>query len=394
MGRLLYKAPDGGYYEIVRVTEDNTQKGLQQGRETCVLLDQKVRPEAFPSGLPMAVWSKIYATSELTCHPELVSGSHPNGVWIMKRFRHLYGPVPSRRLGRSLGVDLVPHKICTYDCIYCQIGKTTGKTLARKEYVPVGEILDEIRTFLKEDHPPVDHISLGGSGEPTLHSGIRSIIEGIQSMTMLPVAVITNGSLFYEEEVRTDLLRADVVLPSLDAVSPEVFEKINRPGSGFSIENILRGLIEFRKIYQGQIWLEILFCRGVNDTESELLRMKEAIRQIRPDLIHLNTVVRPPSEKWVAALALDEMEKIRAFFGERASVISEFDRHVVPAPEAEMAEKILSILRRRPLSLSDLSRNMGLSQNELETFLGPLVEKGNVRVRSFQDIVFYEAAQD
>jgi len=213
-------------------------------------------------------------------------------------------------------------------------------------------------------------------------------------MTVLPVAVITNGSLLYEQDLREDLLRADVVLPSLDAVSAEVFEKINRPGSGFSIENILRGLIEFRKIYQGQIWLEILFCRGVNDTESELLRMKEEIRQIRPDQIHLNTVVRPPSEKWVAPLAHDEMEKIRVFFGERASIISEFDRHILPPPEAEMTEKILSILRRRPLSLSDLSRNMGLSQNELETFLRPLVEEGNVRVRSFQDIVFYEALQD
>jgi wyosine [tRNA(Phe)-imidazoG37] synthetase (radical SAM superfamily) len=266
--------------------------------------------------------------------------------------------------------------------------------LVRKEYVPVEDILKEIRTFFKEDHPPIDYFSLGGSGEPTLHSKIRSIIEGIQSMTVLPVAVITNGSLLYEEEVRTDLLRADVVLPSLDAVSPEVFEKINRPGSGFSIENILRGLIEFRKVYQGQIWLEILFCRGVNDTESELLRMKEEIRQIRPDLIHLNTVVRPPSEKWVAPLALDEMEKIRRFFGERASIISEFDRHIVPPPEAEMTEKILSILRRRPLSLSDLSQSMGLSQYELERLLKPLVEEGKVRVSSFQDSVYYEAVPD
>ena len=254
----------------------------------------------------------------------------------MKRFRHLYGPVPSRRLGWSLGIDLVPHKICAYDCIYCQIGKTTEKTLLRKEYVPTREILEEVRTFLEEDHPPVDHLSLGGSGEPTLHSEIRSIIKGIQQITVLPIAVITNGSLLYEREVREDLLRADVVLPSLNAVSPEVFEKINRPAMGFSIERVVEGLIEFRKVYQGQIWLEILFCRGVNDTESELLRMREAIRQIRPDQIHLNTVVRPPSEKWVTPLAPEEMEKIRAFFGERASIISEFDRHVQPPLEAEI----------------------------------------------------------
>jgi wyosine [tRNA(Phe)-imidazoG37] synthetase (radical SAM superfamily) len=312
----------------------------------------------------------------------------------MKRFRHLYGPVPSRRLGRSLGIDLVPHKVCTYDCIYCQIGKTTERTLLRREYVPVGEILKEVGAFLQEEHPPVDHLSLGGSGEPTLHSKIRSIIEGIQAISVLPVAVITNGSLFYEQEVREDLLRADVVLPSLDAVSPEVFEKVNRPGPDFSIERVVEGLIQFRKIYQGQIWLEILFCRGVNDTEQELLRMKEAIRQIRPDLIHLNTVVRPPSETWVAPLTPDEMEKIRAFFGERASIISEFDRHILPPPETEVKERILSILMRRPLSLSDLSQHMGLSQNELESYLKPLLEEGKVRIRSHQNSVYYEAVQD
>ncbi len=308
----------------------------------------------------------------------------------MKRFRHLYGPVPSRRLGRSLGIDLVPHKICTYDCVYCQIGRTTDETLLRKEYVPVEEILEEVRIFLKEEHPPVDHLSLGGSGEPTLHSKIRSIIEGIQEITVLPVAVITNGSLLYEREVREDLLRADVVLPSLDAVSMEVFEKINRPNPGFSIERVIEGLVEFRKIYQGQIWLEILFCKGVNDSEDELSRMKGAIRRIRPDLIHLNTVVRPPSEKWVAALTQKEMEKIQAFFGVRATIISEFRRHIEPPATTEITERILNILERRPLSLADLSQSMGLSKDEVEKFLRPLIDEGKVRVRPHQEGIYYE----
>jgi wyosine [tRNA(Phe)-imidazoG37] synthetase (radical SAM superfamily) len=311
-----------------------------------------------------------------------------------KQYRHLYGPVPSRRLGRSLGIDLVPHKICTYDCIYCQIGKTTEKTVQRKEYVPVQGILEEVEAFLKEEHPPIDYLSLGGSGEPTLHSKIRSIIQGIQTITVLPVAVITNGSLFYEQDLREDLLRADVVLPSLDAVSPEVFERINRPGPGFSIENVIRGLIEFRKVYQGQIWLEILFCKGINNTSEELQEMKKAIDRIMPDQIHLNSVVRPPSERWVSPLTQEELEKIRAFFGERASIISEFDRHILPLSELDVTERILSILRRRPLSLSDLSRSMGLSQYELERFLKPLVEEGKVRVSSFQGSVYYEAVPD
>ena len=212
----------------------------------------------------------------------------------MKTFRHLYGPVPSRRLGSSLGIDLVPHKICTYDCIYCQIGKTTEKTLLRKEYIPSKEVLEEVKAFLGEGSSSIDHFSLSGSGEPTLHSQIRSIIGEIKGFSSIPVTVITNGSLLYEEKVSEDLLQADIVLPSLDGVSSEIFMKINRPHPGLSVEKVIQGMAGFRKIYKGQIWLEILFCRGVNDSEIELRRMKEVVDRIQPALIHLNTVIRPP----------------------------------------------------------------------------------------------------
>ena len=308
----------------------------------------------------------------------------------MKSYLHLYGPVPSRRLGRSLGIDLVPHKICTYDCIYCQIGDTTEKALVRKEYVPVREIIEEVERFLKEGAPSVDHLSLSGSGEPTLHSHIRSVIEGIKAITSIPVAVITNGSLLYEEEVRQDLLRADIVLPSLDAVSSEVFMKINRPRPGFSVEKVIEGLVEFRKVYRGQIWLEILFCKGINDGKEELLRMKKVVDRIQPDLIHLNTVVRPPSEKWAVPLGQKEMEEIKAFFGKSASIISEFDRHPSMVSEMNIKEEILKILKRRPLSLSDLSKGMGISKNELDRHIKPLVEEGKIQSRLFGDSVYYE----
>jgi wyosine [tRNA(Phe)-imidazoG37] synthetase (radical SAM superfamily) len=312
----------------------------------------------------------------------------------MKGYHYLYGPVPSRRLGRSLGIDLVPHKICTYDCIYCQIGKTTDKVLVRKEYAPVRQILEEVESFLKDGTPAIDHLSLSGSGEPTLHSQIRSVIEGIKTITSIPVAVITNGSLLYEEEVRQDLLRADVVLPSLDAISPEIFRKINRPRPRFSIEKVIEGLIEFRKVYKGRVWLEILFCKGVNNAEGELLKMKKAIELIQPDRIHLNTVVRPPSEKWVASLNQEEMEEIKAFFGERASIISEFDRHPSSIIERDMKEEILAILKRRPLSLSDLSKGMGIPQNELDQYLEPLTREGKIQTQIFGDSVYYEIGEN
>ena len=312
----------------------------------------------------------------------------------MKSYRYLYGPVPSRRLGRSLGIDLVPHKICTYDCIYCQIGKTTDKTLVRKEYVPVKEILEEVRRFLKEETSSIDHLSLSGSGEPTLHSQIRSVIEGIKTITSVPVAVITNGSLLYEEEVRQDLLHADIVLPSLDAVSSEVFMRINRPRPGFSIEKVIEGLVEFRKVYKGQIWLEILFCQGVNDSKEELLRMKKAVDRIQPDRIHLNTVVRPPSEKWAAPLSQKEMEEIQVYFGEKASIITEFDRHPSSISGRDIQEEILEILKRRPLSLSDLSKGMGIPQNELDEYIKPLAQEGKIQTRIFGGSIYYEISKE
>jgi wyosine [tRNA(Phe)-imidazoG37] synthetase (radical SAM superfamily) len=254
----------------------------------------------------------------------------------------------------------------------------------------VREILEEVKSFLNEEPSAIDHLSLSGSGEPTLHSKIRLVIEGIKAVTPVPVAVITNGSLLFEEGVRRDLLPADIVLPSLDAASPEVFAKINRPRSGFAIGKVIEGLVEFRKIYKGQIWLEILFCKGVNDTRDELIRMKKVVDRIRPDCVHLNTVVRPPSEKWVLPLGEAEMEKIKEFFGGKAEIISEFDRHPASVLEKDIEEEILKILKRRPLSLLDLSSGMGIPQNELDHYIKPLIQEGKIQTRIFGDSIYFE----
>jgi len=309
---------------------------------------------------------------------------------FMKKYRHLYGPVPSRRLGRSLGIDLVPPKICTYDCVYCQIGQTAERRLVRKEYIPGEEVLEEVRSFLEEKGSDIDHFSLSGSGEPTLHSGIRWIIDEIKKLSSVPVAVITNGSLLYRKEVREDLLRADVILPSLDAVSAEVFQKINRPHPEVTVDQVIEGLVEFRRVYGGRIWLEVLFCKGINDHPEEIEKMKKAIDRIQPDRIDLNTVVRPPAEKWVSPLSHAELEKIRTFLGEKAIVIPEFDRHPLSVPGQEVQERIVAILGRRPLSLADLSKWMRIPQHELETHLTPLIQEGKVKTRSFGGSVYFE----
>jgi wyosine [tRNA(Phe)-imidazoG37] synthetase (radical SAM superfamily) len=287
-------------------------------------------------------------------------------------------------------VDLVPPKICTYDCVYCQVGKTTERTLQRKEYIPTEEVLEEVRNFLSKRGTTIDHFSLSGSGEPTLHSQIGSVIEGIKGMSPIPVAVLTNGSLLYLEEVRDDLSHADIILPSLDAVSEEVFTRINRPHKGISVVKVIEGLVEFRKVYQGQIWLEILFCKGVNDDRNELHQMKGVVNRIQPDRIHINTVVRPPAEPWAAPLSLEEMEEIQAFFGKKASIISEFDRHPLSLPKSNVKEEILRILKRRPLSLVDLSKRMAIPKEELETMMQPMAEEGKIKTRRFGGSIFYE----
>ncbi|MGB9628986.1 MAG: radical SAM protein [Thermodesulfobacteriota bacterium] len=308
----------------------------------------------------------------------------------MRAFRYLYGPVPSRRLGRSLGIDLVPHKVCTYNCIYCQIGKTTNKTLQRKEYIPVEEVLEEVKHFLKEETVPIDHVSLSGSGEPTLHSKIGLIIKEIKRITSVSVAVITNGSLLSLEEVRKDLLEADVILPSLDAVFSETFLRVNRPLEGFSIEEVIEGLEKLRRIYKGKIWLEILFCKGINDSQEELYKMREVIARIKPDQIHLNTVIRPPSEEWAVPLDQKEMEKIREFFGEDAIILSEDYRRLSSIGKENIKEEILRILKRRPLSLADLSKGIGVREDELGHYIDSLLKEKRIRVRHFGNMVFYE----
>jgi len=308
----------------------------------------------------------------------------------MKNYRFLYGPVPSRRLGRSLGVDLIPYKYCTFDCIYCQLGKTTNKTVTRDRYISPEEILNEIKRFLNEETFPIDYISLSGSGEPTLNSGIREVIEGIKRITKIPVAVITNSSLIYLDEVKKDVFNADLVLPSLDAVSLNIFNKINRPNKELSLNKIIEGLIEFRKIYKGIIWLEILFCKGINDRENEISNMIEVVEKINPDKIHLNTVIRPPTEKWAKPVSHDEMEKIRALFGSKASIISEFDRHHLDIIETNIEKEILRILERRPLSLVDISKLIGISLELLKKIIDPLIYNGKIEESNFGGSLFYE----
>ena len=227
----------------------------------------------------------------------------------------VFGPKHSRRLGRSLAVDVIHLKTCPLDCVYCELGRTDRLTLQRREYVKVDDILEELRAVLAKQHNGIDHITLSASGEPTLNSKLGEIIREIKEMTTIPVAVLTNGVLLFREDVRRDLLQADIVLPSLDAVSDHVFERINRPHGRLDIEEIINGLVAFRKEFTGQIWLEILLVKGINDATEELALLKTVTEWIRPDIIHLNTVARPPAESWARRVEVEDLRRIRRNFG-------------------------------------------------------------------------------
>lgn len=228
-------------------------------------------------------------------------------------FKHVYGPVPSRRLGRSLGVDALTFKSCSFDCVYCQLGRTTNHTIERKEYIPTADILDEVRRKLENGDKP-EYISFAGSGEPTLHSGLGDIIRGIKAMTDVPVVVFTNGSLLWMPEVRADLAAADVVIPSLDGGDAALLDKVNRPAASLDFDRIVEGLIAFRGAFNGQIWLEVMLLGGISDDDASVDAIARLAERIRPDKVQINSVCRPPAETYALPVPAARLLEIRKHF--------------------------------------------------------------------------------
>ncbi|MGB9715758.1 MAG: radical SAM protein, partial [Thermodesulfovibrionales bacterium] len=288
-------------------------------------------------------------------------------------------PVPSRRLGFSLGVDLVPYKICSLDCIYCQLGRTVRKSIVRKMYTQKDDVLREVKEVL-DTNQLIDYITFSGSGEPTLNSDIGELIREIKAITSIPLAVLTNGTLLFREDVQKDLLKADVVLPSLDAASFEMFQKINRPHRALKIDLIIDGLKRFRELYSGQVWLEIMLIKGFNDTSEELSRIKNKISEIKPDRVYLNTVIRPPSEIFANPLSTTEMMAIKHFFGENCKVIAEFHGKR-RAENFDVENSIIEMTKRRPLTTIDIANIFGISEGNATMMIERLKTEGIVTER-------------
>ncbi len=305
--------------------------------------------------------------------------------------RYTYGPVPSRRLGFSLGIDLVPHKYCSFNCIYCQLGKTTKRTTERREYTPIEDVIRDVEEAIEKTNH-IDYLTFSGSGEPTLHSKIGFLIEKVKTLTDISVAVLTNGSLLSMPTVQRDLLGADVVLPTLCTVTQEVFEKINRPLHDLQIDNIIAGLIAFRKIYKNKIWLEIMLVKGINDSISEIQGLKEIVQKILPDKIHLNTVVRPPSEKHAMPLSHEELEKVRDILGDKCEIIADYRRTRDSMYRIDIEKAILDMIKRRPVTIDDICNVTHSHRNEILKYLERMCEERKIRLTNHNGREYYEAS--
>jgi wyosine [tRNA(Phe)-imidazoG37] synthetase (radical SAM superfamily) len=303
--------------------------------------------------------------------------------------KHVFGPVPSRRLGFSLGVDPVVPKTCTLDCVYCELGPTTDRTVTRRPYVPVDGILEELGARLAE-HPDLDFITISGSGEPTLNSDIGTLIDGIKAMTDVPVAVLTNGTLLTDPDVRSALARADVVVPSLDAVSRAAFDAVNRPHESLDPAAIADGLVSFAREYSGKIWLEVLFVEGINDDSGEVERIAGIIDDVKPDKVHVNTVVRPPAAPHARALSPERLHEIAERLGPAAEVIA---IPVGPSQSTAVSDAsavVVAMAARRPVTAIDVARATGTSQAAAAKLLNELVEKEVLSVVWHGETLYYK----
>ncbi|MCD6180725.1 MAG: radical SAM protein [Bacteroidales bacterium] len=310
-------------------------------------------------------------------------------------YKYLFGPVPSRRLGMSLGVDLIPKKVCSLNCVYCEVGKTTKLTTDRMEYVKYDKIIAEIKRFMS-NNPKIDYITFSGSGEPTLNSKIGAVMDFIKTnYPDIKTAVLTNGTLLSDKKLRKELLKADVILPSLDAASQEVFEKIDRPNAKIKIDNYIQGLIDLREEYKGKIWLEIFLLKNYNDSEKELDLLKKAIIKINPDSIQLNTLDRPGTVMDLIPLSRNELQKIIDYWElPKVEIIASApERTNIDSYSGDIETAILETIARRPCTLDDLHRFLGIHINEINKYLGPLEADNKIKSVSLERGVFYELKQ-
>ncbi len=307
--------------------------------------------------------------------------------------KYCFGPVPSRRLGLSFGVDLLPAKTCNLNCVYCEIGVTEKYVCDRREYIPTDLIKRELEETILNKKICFDCLTFTASGEPTLHTGIGELLAFARTLTPKPLVVLTNGTLLWMEEVRDALCKADLVLPSLDAAIASSFRKVNRPAKCVDLQKVIDGLAKFRKEFTGKLWLETLLVKGINHSQEDIEALKEAIEKIDPHRIQLNTVARPPAEPWAKPLSSIEMEEIKEALGPKAEVIVDFKKKMRQGFQPVLEAEVMEMLTRRPLTLDDIGNVTGLGPKIMKGVMEKIRRQGLVEVEYFNGKPFFVPVQ-
>ena len=306
--------------------------------------------------------------------------------------KYCYGPVPSRRLGRSLGIDIIPSKTCNYQCIYCQLGKTTHFTNSKIDFFPKEEIMREMEEAITLNEKKTDYITFVGSGEPTLYKNLADLIRFVKDFTKKPISVITNGSLLFQTEVQKALLLADVILPSLDAGDNREFIKINRPHPDLNFSRIIEGMVDFRKKYEGKFWIEVMLMKDINDGKSSLMKIKENIDLINPDRIDINVPIRPPTEKWVSIPDKKIIPLLKEIFGDYYNMnypeFGEFDVY-----SSNFKKEFLAIIERHPMRQDQIIQTFStpcFKENDILSNLKSLESQHVIKKWVYNDQIFWK----
>jgi len=292
-------------------------------------------------------------------------------------------------LGLSLGVDLIPPKTCSYDCLYCQIGKTTCKAVEPAAYMPAEAVIDELDETLARVKP--DYVTFSGSGEPTLHAELGRLIAHVKEKSGAKVAVLTNGSLLYRAEVRERLMKADMVMPTLSTVNEKTFRAIHQPHDDLSVVRLVEGLRNLRKSYKGQLFIEVMVLSGFNDTEEEIEALRKTILEIAPDRVQLNTVVRPPADAKAIPLDRKKLEVIRKAFGECAEIIADAPIRDKQHIRGTLSDAVLEMAKRRPVTGEDVAGALDAPLFEVDKTVKALLHKGQLRKRTHLGKDYYTA---
>jgi wyosine [tRNA(Phe)-imidazoG37] synthetase (radical SAM superfamily) len=313
------------------------------------------------------------------------------GKVIMKNYKYIYGPVPSRRMGKSLGISPIPEKTCNYSCVYCQLGRTNHLTNTREEFFPLSEILEELNDYSTKGQE-FDVISIVGEGEPTLYSRLGELIQGIKDMLDKPVAVITNGALLYDKNLREELMSADMVLPSVDAYNESIYKKIDRPYGKLHFNEVSAGLIEFSKEYKGQLYLEIMLVDGINSSDEDIQGFKEYLKEINYDKLYINTPVRPPAESNVKAVGHERISHaVKELNGISIDMLASGSFY---SDTLDTYDAVLSISSRHPLShfeLISFLSSRGLDKKAIDDIINRLKKDSRVECIDYNKIITYRS---